>query len=79
MEDAMKPIIDATDKEAADLSARALDILESFSKGGLGAVATAVHLVSALRLLHQAANHEYRLELEAYLAENLEEMRKIHQ
>jgi hypothetical protein len=72
----VKPIIDATEEEAARMSERASTILSAFAAGGMGAVATATHLIAALRVLHGAAPLDYQLELEAYLAANLKEMRK---
>lgn len=75
----MKPIVDATEEQSEVMSERAGSILAAFAEGGMGAVQTATYLVTALRVLHRAGPRDYKLELEAYLAANLEEMRKAHQ
>lgn len=75
----MKPIVEASPEQTRAMNGIAGAIIAALTEAGHGRVSIATILVGTLCVLHQAGDHEYRLELETYLAANLEQMRKMHQ
>lgn len=75
----MKPIVVATPEQAREMERTASRIIDAMASSGHGPVAIASILIGVLRIMHGSGNQEYKVELEAYIAANLDEMRKAHQ